>query len=331
MILTEEKWQQYIDGQCTDEERKQLSVYLQTLTPSELRALIPEPGQIKIQAMPDESASRMDAFVAELMNEQMLHKKRPDRLYYYWAAACVAAIAIGLWLFTDIVSRPADHLATNKKYDSIYNAGPHLKLIILPDSSNIWLTPKSLLQVANGYAKYSREVLLEGEAYFEIHSNPKLPFIAISNKLSTRVLGTHFNIESYKGESETRITLTEGKVAVQLLHEHADSSRILTPGKRLLYRNDQGTVITENSTGISESDWKNGAIVLKDLQAVEVFHRLECRFGKKFLYDPSLFAGKRFTATYQRSDLGTILKNMAFIYGFEFSIKDNEVQIHPSK
>lgn len=329
MIITEEKWKRYIDNECTDEERIQILQYLQSLTSAEFDALLEEPSQRPSADIPAESAQRLDQYISGLMGTAAKQRTKPVRHRFYWAAACIAAVAVGLLLFNNSIFMPANSLAGARQYDSVFNQGPHLKRIILPDSSGVWLTPGSLLQVATGYAKKDRNVLLEGEAYFEIQPDQQRPFRVLANSIHTLVLGTHFNIEAYKGESETRITLTEGKLALQL-PDGSDSAIMLTPGKRLLYRHQQRSANTESVIGISEADWKNGAIVLKDLPAAEVFHRLERRFGKKIMFDPSLFEAKRFTATYYQQDLTTILKNMAFIHGFDFEVKADTILVHSS-
>jgi transmembrane sensor len=330
MIITEEKWKRYLDNQCTDEERIQMLQYLQSLTGAELEALLEEPGQRPVINIPEATEQRLDLYVSGLMDSGKKQKKRSVLLRYYWAAACIAAVVVCLFLFNSTIFRTAGSLAGARQYDSVFNQSPHLKRITLPDSTGIWLTPGSLLQVASGYAKDSRDVMLEGEAYFEIQPDQHRPFSVVANGIHTIVLGTHFNIEAYAGESETRITLTEGKLALQL-PGGPDSSIVLTPGKRLLYRHKQRASIIESVTGLSEADWKNGAIVLKDLPAVEVFQRLERRFGKKILFDDSMFVNKRFTATYYRQDLTTILKNMAFIHGFDFDEKVDTILVHSSQ
>ncbi len=226
-------------------------------------------GKRPVISIPEATAQRLDLYVSGLMDSGKKKKKEPVLLWYYWAAACIAAVVVCLFLFNSTIFRTAGSLAGARQYDSVFNQSPHLKHITLPDSTGIWLTPGSLLQVASGYAKDSRDVMLEGEAYFEIQPDQHRPFRVLANGIHTIVLGTHFNIEAYSGESETRITLTEGKLALQL-PGGSDSSIFLTPGKRLLYRHNQRSSIVESVTGYSESDWKNGAIVLKDLPAAEV-------------------------------------------------------------
>lgn len=330
MIMTAEKWQRYIDNQCTDAERKEILHYLQSLSQEALERAISEGWVTQPSPMPEDVAFHMDSYINLLFSPGSIPKKRTIRRWQYWAAASVAAITIAIFTVWQ-PQRPDLSVTGIKKYDTIQNLGSSLKKLILPDNSEVWLTPHSTLHLAADYNTSTREVLLEGEAYFEVKHNPGKPFVATAHGAKTTVLGTHFNIESYGGEADTRVSLTSGKVAVQVVQGGKDSIFLLTPGNRLVYQQENKLAHTETFTGNPETDWKNGAVVLNDLSAAEVFHRLELRFGKKFRINTGLLKRKRFTATYPRPDLDVILQNMAFVQGFRYVIAADSVFIHSSR
>src|SRR5690625_6727137 len=60
----------------------------------------------------------------------------------------------------------------------------------------------------------TREVILEGEAFFDVVPDPDKPFIVHSENLRTKVLGTSFNIRAFEDEQDIKITVATGKVAV---------------------------------------------------------------------------------------------------------------------
>ena len=83
------------------------------------------------------------------------------------------------------------------------------KTVHLPDGSTVVLNTSSRLDDTK-----PREVTLIGEGYFDIQKAPGQPFLVHTGKLTTRVLGTTFNIRAYPGDKSIQITVTKGRVQV---------------------------------------------------------------------------------------------------------------------
>ena len=66
----------------------------------------------------------------------------------------------------------------------------------LPDGSTVFLNAGSTIQVPEGFGTVTRDVILTGEAYFDIHHDAKKPFIVHTGNVSTTVLGTAFNVKA---------------------------------------------------------------------------------------------------------------------------------------
>ena len=325
--MTTEKWQRYIDDQCSEQEKIEMIRYLQTLSDTELRQQLSAEGSKDLLPMPADIANRLDTYIVSVTAGGS--KRRPVRqLHWYWAAACIAVLAVGMAFLWQPLNRQHVVLASSKTYETIFNNANWSKKITLPVSSQVWLTPHSSLQYPSDYMTNDREIRLDGEAYFEVAPIAQRPFVVLSGDVKTIVLGTHFNIESYAEERDTRVSLTQGKVAVKVMQQNgADSSFLLSPGNRLVYQNSSRQVHTESFSGGYEDDWKKGAMVLNNIAVAAVFQRLERRFGKKIQFDAARFKQKRFTATWLRPDLQLILQNMAYVQGFTYRIAGDTVII----
>lgn len=69
--------------------------------------------------------------------------------------------------------------------------------LALPDGSKIWLNAGTTMQYPISFMANKREVILNGEAYFEVAKNEKAPFIVSTpNHSAIRVLGTRFNVKA---------------------------------------------------------------------------------------------------------------------------------------
>lgn len=134
--------------------------------------------------------------------------------------------------------------------------------LLLPDSTKVWLNAGSEITYPTSFASFKeRKVHLSGEAYFEVRKDKSHPFIVESKFQIVKVLGTHFNVNSYPDENVTKTTLIEGSVRIMNNSIRSNSLRNqivqLIPGQ-------QG-VSTSNSLFINHSvitdevvAWKNG-------------------------------------------------------------------------
>lgn len=127
--------------------------------------------------------------------------------------------------------------------------------LVLPDGSKVWLNAASSIRYPAAFTGNERRVEITGEAYFEV-TKKKLPFIVAFKGAEVKVLGTHFNVNSYAYENARRVTLLEGSVRVSQ-SATGNNTVVLTPGK-------QAVLIAGSRFTIADADveqvtaWKNG-------------------------------------------------------------------------
>ncbi|MGF6850791.1 transmembrane sensor [Chitinophaga sp. W3I9] len=138
--------------------------------------------------------------------------------------------------------------------------------LTLADGTKVWLNASSSLRYPSNFSGKERRVELTGEGYFEVARNGSMPFHVKVNSIDVEVLGTHFNINSYKDESVIRTTLLEGSVKVT---SGKQASR-LKPGQ-------EASVITNGDIKLQDDvnteeviAWKNGMFQFKaaDIETV---------------------------------------------------------------
>ena len=81
--------------------------------------------------------------------------------------------------------------------------------LILPDSTLVWLNAGSKIVYSQGFGVKDRHLRLNGEAYFEVRKNEKLPFDVMTKELNVKVLGTKFNFRNYDEDEEVTVNLLE--------------------------------------------------------------------------------------------------------------------------
>lgn len=145
--------------------------------------------------------------------------------------------------------------------------------IILADGTQVWLNNTSSLQYPVQFTGSTREVVLTGEAYFEITQDARHPFIVKAGHQHVEVLGTHFNINAYRAGDSIVTTLLQGKIKVY------DSRR---PQQAVLVQPKQQTVFQDNRVALAAipadtaitMGWKSGRFSFDNATVTEALEQL---------------------------------------------------------
>jgi len=138
-------------------------------------------------------------------------------------------------------------------YNTITTPKGGLYQVILPDGTKVWLNAASSLKYPVQFAAQERRVTLTGEAYFEVSKRKAQPFIVNTDQQTVKVLGTHFNINSYPDHRQTSTTLLEGRVSVTALARPL-TSKILEPGQQAQLKGAEITLKEVNTEAVMA--WK---------------------------------------------------------------------------
>lgn len=126
--------------------------------------------------------------------------------------------------------------------------------LLLSDGSHITLNSASSLKFPTAFNGESREVILTGEAFFEVAEDASQPFRVKAGETVVEVLGTSFNIMSYTNEPLQSTTLVDGTVKLNA----AGLAQILRPGEQAVLSY-QSNMVKVRSADVEEAiAWKNG-------------------------------------------------------------------------
>lgn len=205
----------------------------------------------------------------------------------------------------------------------------------LPDGSRIVLHPGSSLHYATAFAGPKREVYLEGEAFFEVHKNPKRPFLVFTKQVVTTVLGTSFRVKAYAGSREASVAVREGKVAVQARRGaklDATPARPATTGV-LLLPNEQ-VIYSKASSQLKKQLVATPALLLpqpfefEERPVTEVLAALEQAYGVDIVYDKKKLAGCTVSISFDNESLFEKLSLLCKSMGTSYTIADAQIVFH---
>lgn len=128
------------------------------------------------------------------------------------AAAILLLVIVGGGLTVYFLNSQQAMEELQKSYCEIVAAPGANTRVLLPDSSVVWLNAGSKLTYSTGFNRDNRLVLLEGEGYFQVAQNEKLPFVVDADGFLVEGDKTEFNVKAYNSDPTIEALLVEGKV-----------------------------------------------------------------------------------------------------------------------
>ncbi|MEO8860301.1 MAG: FecR domain-containing protein [Ginsengibacter sp.] len=161
----------------------------------------------------------------------------------------------------------------------------------LADGSKVWLNAGSSLTYPVLFIGSERKVSVTGEAYFEVAHDASRPFIVNNGSMNVRVLGTHFNVNTFEDDgNDIKVTLLEGSVKVN----NANATGLLKPG--------QQAVVTKEIKVVNDVDldlvmaWKNGYFQFDNASLQNVLKEVSRWYDVNVVYEgknqPRQFVGE---------------------------------------
>lgn len=251
----------------------------------------------------------------------------------YLRVAASVAIVLGVSFGLYQLNQPENLINTTKQTQYIKRENPPgvRSVITLADGTKVSLNAASSLEFPRGFKGEKRLVYLEGEAFFEVQKNPEKPFVVITNKIATTVVGTSFNIEAYPEGEQINISLIEGKVRVEAFkdsdqHQKTEET-FLTPGEQVIYRKDEQALKKGKFDRNAATAWKDGMLYFKKADFKEIIDKLEKWYGVKFKVLNQNQGDIRFTGTFQNETLKNILEAISYSQKFTYQIEGENITI----
>ena len=179
----------------------------------------------------------------------------------------------------------------------------------LPDGSKVYLNSESSLTYPSFFSKDKRDVKLTGEAFFEVQKDPEHRFIVSGpHHTQIEVLGTSFNVEAFERDSFVSTTLVEGKVRFAYQKNRQPATVDMKPGQKLMYDTTSSQVKLIQTSGETETAWKDGKIIFQATPLPEALRMLEKRFNVTFVLSNNRLRGEAFNGSFTNQRLERILE-----------------------
>ncbi len=237
-------------------------------------------------------------------------------------------VSAAYWALTGSHRKPRTQPPSAKGVDGILSAlhKKQKQIIHLPDGSTVILNADSKLDYPATFAGNSRDVYLTGEGYFDIVRHPRMPFLVHTGKITTRVLGTAFNIKAYPSDEAIEVTVTHGKVQVE---KEDKNMGLLTADQQIWVSKMTEDFVQKRVDTRAILAWKPAEIHLDDITMEEAAAKIGERYHVLIDFANPAIKTCRVTATFYEDDmLNEIMTVICGVSQSNFSVHDNKIIIN---
>lgn len=262
---------------------------------------------------------RIDALEAE--NEQL--PRRPP-LWGYKIAASISLFLLVAGLIYWFVPRKTTTQANQGVWTEKSTQKSQIATFTLTDGSRVTLNADSKIRYADLREAPTREVFLDGEAFFEVTPDAQRPFIIRTEGLETRVLGTSFSVRAYSEDEFSKVTVATGRVAVDLPELPAT---VLRPNRQLLYNKRHGTRRERAANLANELAWREGRLMFEGAKLSQVARVLERHYNVTIRLAGEGLKECLITATFAQETLFHVLESISYINNLTYTFDQGIVTI----
>ena len=331
------KIKNYLEGKSGKSEEKEIKNWLQEpsnefeirqvlgniWTNSEIELTGIEPD---FEQMLNKVRYRLEAQAYERTPNSKIHQ-------FYKSYSKVAAILllplllVSIYMYINRVDLTFtnDHVAMHE----VYTKPGTLRSLELADGTKVWLNDNTTLRYPEEFSGGKREVFVDGEAYFEVKSNSRRPFIVRNPMMNTVVTGTRFNLNAYSEDQYFEATLLEGKIQLESGEQKVD----MLEGQQIQYDVAKTEMISREVNTANSSAWIDGKLVIHNEKLKIALKKISRWYNVEFVVEDKSLTDDELTCTMEDEKLIQALDFVATALSVQFEVKkeNNKQMIYMSK
>lgn len=279
----------YTEGTCTPEEKMAVEAFFEKMQDNSITG---------IQQFPD---AKGEVILGKIFRELQI-KKQPEKFRFKKALRIAAILIVAIAISFSVVK----FVFTPKEIIQIALKGEK-KEVLLQDGSMVVLNSNSSITYPEDFGE-TRNIKLSGEAYFKVFRDVKRPFIVQTHNVKVRVLGTSFDVNSYKHRS-TKVSVLTGRVEVSAV----------TGKKVVIVKNQQAELKRNSDFQISADDssdgiaWTSNTIILKNTTLSETSKIIENWYNVDITFEDQEIKKFTISGKFKDEKLENVLESIAIL------------------
>ncbi len=277
---------------------------------------------------------------------------RRRRTLFYTAAVVVLLVISGFifWPAPVKTATASQAKEKNAELESMVVRNGSRSRFLLSDGTIVWLNGGSKLVCDNDFNGNTREVHLDGEAYFQVTKKNNQPFIVHTGGVDIQVLGTVFNVKAYPDDRTIETTLFQGSVRVVRPAGRGDTSILLRPNEKLILQRDNKNISEDHGKDLTkglpyplyqiqtidttkaandrfETAWIYSRLEFRGDSFEELARKLERWYNVRITFTDSTVKNLRFNGTFKQESVEQAFAALSTANPFIFKINKNEIFI----
>lgn len=216
----------------------------------------------------------------------------------------------------------------------------------LPDGSVVTLNAGSKIIIDNSYGVSTRDIYLQGEAFFDVKHDKATPFIVHTPAMDIKALGTSFNVKAYPCEKSIEASLVKGLVEITLKDEE-NKKVLLHPNQKIEWKyagNQRRVAIMNKKSGspedliqsltktdggdLKEIAWTENKLVFAGDSLEEIAVLLGRWYGVNIEFGDNAIRNYRFTGEFEKEELSTVLSFLKESKNFNYEIIPGDTTLY---
>lgn len=314
---TEELLLRYAEGEVTQDEKQEIEQWIASSEANEETAR--HIYYLSFAAKTLDTLKRINVEDALKKVKRKMRRNRQRR----WMQRTAVSFAVSSLLFALYFC-----IRTNSRDREVLTeirARPGMTAsVTLPDETRVTLNSNSAIIYPVSFDKKSRDVRLEGEAYFEVTQDARPFQVATPQEAVVKVYGTQFNVEAYATDDKVTATLVEGSIAMTCKNKkNVWTEQKIRPGQEAVYAAKQRSIKVAQADVEAAISWKEGKLVFRNTPFKEVLDILSKRFDVEFAVKNSDCYEASFTGTLEKLRLERVLEYISVSSTIRFQFVEN--------
>ena len=343
--MDKKKFIRVISGQASPKEEEEVMLWIRQDQARENYFLSLKnlwvAGHMDWEEAGDEDISQMREKIAGY--ESSRSRKTIRTLAFLSAAAGLLLLLSLANILCDNVRRSAESVAgatadkvnilPDGEFTEIYTVKGTKARTVLPDSTVVYLNSASRIKYPVRFSGATRDVWLDGEAYFEVKKMPDVPMVVkTSGGFDVKVTGTKFNVRSYSGDRKFSTVLYEGSISLITKDKAGEVTETPVAPRQIVELGRTGQLLPRGAapdakTLEDKSAWKDGRMVFDNTPITDVFREMERWYGTRFIIHDESRLNNTLTATFSNESVVQVMDMIRYCSGIQYSINNNIVTI----
>lgn len=245
-------------------------------------------------------------------NETKTIPLKPKKLNPIRIAAAIAVLLCCAWM---------GNYMLNDFGKTTYYAGNNVLIETLPDGSTVTINKNSSIKFNSDFSGDTRNVTLKGEAFFDVTPNKQKPFIISAGNATVTVVGTSFNVNSSKEQTEVIVETGLVKVA-----KKENSVEVKPKEKATVYSNKAQPVKADNADKLYNY-YRTKEFVCNNTPLSRLAQVLSTAYNVNIVIANSQLNDLPITTTFKNQTLDEILNVISQTFDLKIERKGNNIII----